>query len=173
MSLDSRSYRFESSPSPVPAPASVLVAEDDPALRELVCRRLVDEGFEVHCVASGIELLNELERLSSQAWPASGVDLIISDLRMPGATGLDAIRKLRREHWLVPAILMTAFPNTLVQIEAAHLGVEVLAKPFALDGLLQFAFRALNSSALAPISMPPFRVPGDGPRAVQRGRTPN
>ena len=78
MSLDSRSYRFESSPIPHLAPASVLVAEDDPALRDLVCRRLVDVGFEVHSVASSVELVIELERLSSQAWPATGVDLIIS-----------------------------------------------------------------------------------------------
>jgi CheY-like chemotaxis protein len=173
MSLDSRSYRFESSPSPHAAPASVLVAEDDPAMRDLVCRRLVDEGFEVHCVASGVELLTELERLSSQAWPASGVDLIISDLRMPGATGLDTIRRLRREQWLVPAILMTAFPNTLVQIEAAHLGVGVLAKPFALASLLQMVFRALNATLESPSSVHPFRVPSDTSYALHRTWTPN
>jgi DNA-binding response OmpR family regulator len=151
----------------------VLVAEDDPALRELVCRRLVDEGFDVHCVTNGVELMSELERLSSQAWPATGVDLIISDLRMPGATGLDAIRSLRRGHWLVPAILMTAFPNTLVQIEAAHLGVEVLAKPFPLDCLLHSVFRALNDAAPSASSVHPFTIPSNAKSLLVRSRASN
>lgn len=147
----------------VPDRASILVADDDDAMRELVCARLTADGYEVHPAASGVELMAALERLSTQAWPADGVDLMILDLRMPGLTGLDAIRKLRAAHWDVPTILMTAFPNTLVRIEAENLNVDVLAKPFPLDTLVKTTRRVLAGTRDERTPPHAFRAPLCGP----------
>jgi two-component system response regulator (stage 0 sporulation protein F) len=125
------------------AGARVLVVDDDGAMRQLVMAALGSEGFEVNEAISGSDLAGVLNSIITDARPSDGVDLIILDLRMPGMTGLEIIRKLRAACWGTPAILMTAFPDPDVVAEATRLGVPVLAKPFALDVLTRTAISLL------------------------------
>lgn len=123
--------------------ARVLVVEDDPALRELVVSRLVDDGYAVDEAETGSAALRKLHSLHLDAFPDEGVDLILLDQRMPGMHGLEVLRKLRASHRTTPAILMTAFPEPPLLAEAAALGVCVLAKPFPLDDLSCLALTTL------------------------------
>ncbi|CAN5806885.1 hypothetical protein BH11MYX4_BH11MYX4_00910 [soil metagenome] len=129
--------------------ARILVVDDDRAMRDIVSRRLTRNGFSVHEAVSGAELLSVLRSVTADSWPLDGVDLIVLDNRMPGMTGLEAIRNLRADHWETPAILMTAFPDAAVKREAQRLGVPVLPKPFSLD-LLSSAVLVVLLSRHAP-----------------------
>ncbi len=113
----------------------VLVVDDDHEMRELVRARLVRDGFEVSEAKSGEGLLHMLHALELDSWPHRGVELVIVDLKMPGMSGLEALRRLREEKWDTPALLMTAFPDPEVKKSANELGVPLLAKPFGLDDL--------------------------------------
>ncbi len=119
--------------------ARVLVADDDAAMRNLVVSRLVLQGYRVDEAISGTDLVQTLTSIAVDAWPLDGVDLMVLDLRMPGLTGLEVIRRMRAARWAGPVILMTAFPADDVYAEAQGLGVRVLAKPFPLAHLLETA----------------------------------
>ena len=63
-------------------------------------------------------------------------DLVVSDVRMPGQTGLDVVRTLRSWGWTTPVILITAFGDESTKCEAQSAGATVLfSKPFDLDDL--------------------------------------
>jgi CheY-like chemotaxis protein len=113
----------------------VLVAEDDLEMRRLVCRAMRRAGYEVTEVADGRALISTLIHLMTQA-PGSMPDLIISDVRMPGCTGLEVLARLRRSDATIPVILITAFGDQQTHTEAERLGaVRVLDKPFDVDEL--------------------------------------
>jgi two-component system response regulator (stage 0 sporulation protein F) len=113
----------------------VLLAEDQPEMRRILRRALVRDGYEVVEAEDGPSLVRALVAglLSEHA---RAPELIISDVRMPGFTGLEVLARLRREDWSTPVILITAFADEAVHQEAARLGaVRVLDKPFELDEL--------------------------------------
>lgn len=115
--------------------AEVLVAEDDDDMRQLVVQALCDEGFRVVSANSGWKLL---EQIGSRmlARDSRRLDLIITDVRMHGVTGLEILAGLRENDWATPVILMTAFGDAELHAEAQRLGaVAVLDKPFELDAL--------------------------------------
>ncbi len=130
-----------------PPGARILLAEDDRDLRELVVRTLEDEGYEVHAATSGKDLVWMLESAILDAYPLDGVDLILTDLRMPGPTGLEVLRELRAAHWTTPAILMTAFASVELCATAARLRVEVLSKPFPMPTLAEKIATMLEDDA--------------------------
>lgn len=122
------------------APARVLLAEDDDDMRGLVASALREEGFEVTGVRSGNELL---ECVGSMVLSTDGdvpLDLIVSDVRMPGKTGLEVLAGLRRSDWSTPVILITAFGDERTHSEAMRLGaVAALDKPFDIHELRALA----------------------------------
>ncbi len=79
---------------------SILVADDDPAMRSLVSDELRDEGYRVVQVSDGLEALEGL----AQFHP----DLVITDLRMPHG-GMDVVARIKSLVPKTPVILMTAF----------------------------------------------------------------
>ena len=128
----------------------VLVVDDDGAMRKLVCSHLAAEGYEAYEAASGVALLHALESVAVERWPLAGIDVTVLDNKMPGMTGLEAIRRLRAAHWETPAILMTAFPDAETTQEAVALNVLVLPKPFALGLLTSAVVLSLFSKADRP-----------------------
>jgi CheY-like chemotaxis protein len=122
--------------------ARVLVAEDDPELRNLVVYTLVNDGYEVYEAASGDAVVRLLEPGSSLPAP-SAVDLIILDHKMPRVTGLEVAKRLRDASWSTPLILITAFPARALLDEARSLAVRVLPKPFSLYELSTMALSVL------------------------------
>ena len=105
----------------VHGPGGVLLAEDDLALRHLFGRILRDEGLTVTEVQDGLGAIARL---------AEGFDLLVTDLKMPGADGLEVLRHAKRRWPQMPVILITAFGSIEGAVEAMRLGAfDYLTKP--------------------------------------------
>jgi len=127
-------------------PPLVLLAEDDEDMRRLIARSLRADGFEVIEACGGIELLGHIDAMLQSSDGGRAVDVIVSDVRMPGRSGLQVLGRLRRSDWSVPVILITAFGDEGLHAEAARLGAAaVLDKPFDLHEL-----RRLTRAVVAP-----------------------
>ena len=137
-----------------PHPKRVLVAEDDAAMRDLLLLVLRERGYTVDCVSSGSQMMHVLSERHPDGSLAEPFDLIVTDVRMPGASGLDAIDQLRRAGGVTPVIAVTAFPHDATRNRAQRLEIQLLAKPFELDAL-RSAVEAALEPALAPRSEEP------------------
>jgi len=126
-------------------PKRVLVAEDDAAMRDLLLLVLCERGHLVECVSSGSQMIGRLTERGPDGLLAQPFDLIVTDVRMPGASGLDAIDQLRRAGGTTPVIAVTAFPHDSTRNRAERLAIQLLAKPFDLDAL-----RAAVEAVLSP-----------------------
>lgn len=119
---------------------TVLVAEDDDELRELICQMLVAAGCSVESYANGDLLWAALaHRIEYLGVPP---DLIVTDVRMPGHTGLEVVRQLRRYDRVTPVIVVTAFGDQQALSTAEQLGAQLLDKPFDLERLREAAVSA-------------------------------
>jgi len=116
----------------------VLLVEDDDQMRFLMRDVLVAGGYEVYEAADGARFAEYMEQTQEGRRPVP--DLIISDIRMPGQSGLAVVDEIRRTDWATPIIFVTAFGDRTTHEEGARLGaVAVLNKPFELDELLDLA----------------------------------
>lgn len=123
-------------------PVRVLVAEDKSEMRTLITNRLRKEGYEVIEAEDGPDLMSQLAASPLTQRP----DVIVSDVRMPGFSGLEVLAHLRLVDRTTPVILITAFGDERLHAEADRLGAAiVLDKPFDLDDLVYavFAFAEL------------------------------
>jgi len=118
----------------------VLVVEDDPALRDLMANVLAAEGYFVTETADSPAMLRAVKAAESSESP---FDLIVTDVRMPGQSGLEALAHLREVGCQTPTIVVTAFPDEKVQRQALELDTLLLPKPFALETLRSIANRIL------------------------------
>ncbi|HET8631101.1 MAG TPA: response regulator [Thermomicrobiales bacterium] len=99
-------------------PATILVAEDDPAIRDLLAELLEGEGYRVLRARDGAEALLRLD--------LDHPDMLLTDERMPRLSGTALIARLRaRPDLVVPVVLLTATPPA-----APPPGVTLLPKPF-------------------------------------------
>ncbi len=128
----------------------VLVAEDDPKMREMVSERLRRDGFEVIEVGSGDEALGLMELIAAHQAPIDDLDLVIMDVRMPGLSGIEVVYLLRAFRWNTPILLMTAYPEPELLDEANRLGVSVLSKPFGFSRLTEAAVAAMREPPATP-----------------------
>jgi CheY-like chemotaxis protein len=111
--------------------ARILVAEDDPELRRMISSVLSYDGYDVVEVADGGSMLAYL-RACDPALP----DVIVSDICMPGCSGLDVLAELREVGLSAPFVLMTAFADQCSEAGARSLGaVTLVEKPFEIDDL--------------------------------------
>jgi DNA-binding response OmpR family regulator len=115
------------------SPSCILLAEDDSEMRALIAAMLAGDGYLVIEARDGQELLVAIERLKAgSVRPA----MVVSDVRMPGYSGLDLLAILRCASWTLPVVLITAFGDEDTHAEARELGaIAVLDKPFDLDDL--------------------------------------
>lgn len=127
-------------PEPPPAPAPrvrVLVAEDNATLRGVVCAALRRAGYDVIEAGDGVECVGYAQPWIFRGQPVDPPDIIVSDVRMPGWSGLEALEILRAGSDPAPIILMTAFGSPDTHELAARLGASyVLDKPFQVDDLV-------------------------------------
>jgi CheY-like chemotaxis protein len=117
-------------------PPRVIVAEDDPDLRALIVTALRGMRYEPVEARNGAELLDQISDALLSGDPSLGPDLVISDLRMPGFTGLGILTGLRQANWSRPFILMTAYADAELREDAERLGAAFFAKPFEIDDLV-------------------------------------
>jgi DNA-binding NtrC family response regulator len=135
---------------PVASPKSsahaprLLIVDDDPGQRSLLDSFLTSQGFETVPVSSGqraLEVLREQE-----------INMMISDVRMPGLSGLETLRLARKEHSSFPILLVTAYADVRDAVGAMRDGaVNYLSKPIDLDELLASVRQATGLSQRAPL----------------------
>ena len=122
--------------------ARILVIDDDPGVRESMSRMLRGAGHTVQDAATGDEGF-DLAR-------GDAFDVILSDMRMPGLSGLDVLRKLREVRVDASFIVMTGFGTVDSAVEAMKLGaVDFVQKPFFRDELLMRVRSAAERRQLA------------------------
>lgn len=122
----------------------VLVAEDDSGLRDVLTTLLVDSGYDVLAAATGREAIAHLQEA-----PA---DIVLTDIVMPDANGVDVLRAVRERHLDTPVILMTGNPTLPTAVEALSLGaLGYLVKPVAESTLLATLSEALGMARLASL----------------------
>jgi two-component system, NtrC family, response regulator len=116
--------------------ARILIVEDDPGLRQVMQVQLTKEGYEVTLAANAEEAIELLQK--------SHQDLIITDLHMPGISGIDLLKKVRAEDPGALVILMTAYGTVQSAVEAMKSGAyDYITKP-----IHQYELRALVSRAI-------------------------
>jgi two-component system response regulator AtoC len=119
--------------------ARILVVEDEDKLRRVIELQLKAAGFEVDQAGSAEAGLKLADR----------ADLIVTDLRLPGLTGIELLGQIRRQNSRTPVIVMTAFATVENAVEAMKSGaVDFLPKPFSLDHLMAVVTKALEVRAL-------------------------
>jgi len=130
------------------ARSRLLVAEDDPAFRYLVASALRADGHDVVEVSNGVDLLDALGGSLIPGWGADVFDLVLSDVRMPGWTGLDALASLGYGQTLPPVVFITAFGDEELHRRALLVGaVAVFDKPIDIDDLRLFVREFLQRRA--------------------------
>lgn len=112
--------------------ATILLADDDAAMRDFVKRALTSEGHTVHSADDGTEALKLLDA------HGAAIGIIVTDLDMPGLDGISLAKEARARYPGVAIVFMTAFSDQLDRTKV--LGAEritALAKPFPLDKIKQ------------------------------------
>lgn len=126
----------------------ILVAEDDAQMRTLLVEALRSEGYQVWEAEDGMELFGYFDEEHAPDSPDqfAGVDLIVSDIRMPWITGIQALRELRARKQPIPVVLITAFGDATIHAQAEQLGAAaVFDKPFEIGKFMDFVRELLSS----------------------------
>ena len=106
----------------------ILIADDDRAIRKGIEVFLRNKGFEIESVENGTLAFQKQKEIQP--------DLILSDVMMPGMTGLELLAKLHENHIKTPVIIMTAFASVQNAVQAMKEGAEdYLTKPLNLEEL--------------------------------------
>ncbi|HWG36226.1 MAG TPA: HD domain-containing phosphohydrolase [Terriglobales bacterium] len=112
-----------------PREARLLVVDDEPMIRDLLCSYLSDHGFACESSGSVDEALRCLAR--------NTIDLVISDLHMPGRTGLELLEAMGKQHPHIGFLMATAAPDTQSAVRAMRNGAaDFLVKPLDLKQVL-------------------------------------
>lgn len=107
----------------------VLVVDDEEDAREMLAAILTQAGFDVDDAADGFAALSKVSHYRP--------DVVVTDLRMPGMTGVDLLQRIRRIHGDVPVILATGLETwDLCTAAEAYGAVTCLIKPVELDELV-------------------------------------
>ena len=116
--------------------ACILVVEDDETVRELVAAFLSEEGYETVTAYNGVQAL---EMLDSRA-----IDLVISDVRMPGMDGIALLAEISHRHPQTGVLLLTGCEDVSMAVRAMKNGaLDYVLKPFELRNLAASVERAL------------------------------
>jgi DNA-binding NtrC family response regulator len=134
-----------SAAKPAAAPGRVLVVDDHQQSRESIAFTLRQADYVVECLSSAVEALKRLERET--------FDVIVTDLKMPGMTGLEFMAELKRRRSPAQVIMVTAYATVATAVEAMRHGAfDFLEKPFGaeeLEDLVGRAWRRLQAGCAA------------------------
>ena len=127
--------------------ARILVVDDSPPTLEVLERNLTAAGYQVLTapdVSGAVELLGEM-----------GVELVVTDLKMPHVSGLDLVRHVRENLKDTEVMMITGYPSIEGAVEAVKTGAEeYLAKPFTDEELLAAVQRALDKRHMRRLRLP-------------------
>ena len=117
--------------------SSILIVDDEARLAEVLAVGLEGRGFEAAFACSADAALGHVA--------TQRVDLVLTDLRMPGLSGQELLRRLRAEHPGLPVVIMTAYASVRDAVELVKEGAfDYVAKPFDLDEVVTTIQRALH-----------------------------
>ena len=141
---------------PVAPPVSILIVDDDHGQRSLLETFLRSQGYRTQSAASGEAALAMLE--------TEAFAMMITDVRMPGMSGIETLRRVRQKHPTLPVLLVTAFADIRSAVAAMRDGaVNYLAKPIDLDELIATVRLATERRGGA---LPALKVAGHLPAGV-------
>ena len=127
----------------------VWVVDDDRSIRWVLEKALAREGIAFASFASAQEALEALREGAPQ--------VLMTDIRMPGASGIELLRAVKAKHPAVPVIIMTAYSDLDSAVAAFHGGAyEYLAKPFDIDQAVALIRRALDESLREQAALEPL-----------------
>jgi CheY-like chemotaxis protein len=134
----------------------ILIVDDEADLREIISSEFIYIGAKV--------LQAENVSQATHFLASNPIDLIISDIRMPGGTGIDLLKDVKTKNvFSPPMILMTGFADVSEE-EAYHLGAEAfMGKPFKLEDLLEVACQVLT-----PFELRKKQILNESSKSVQR-----
>ncbi|HEX2164646.1 MAG TPA: sigma-54 dependent transcriptional regulator [Thermoanaerobaculia bacterium] len=120
--------------------AHLLVVEDRDSLRRMLEKALAGEGYRVTAAADGVAAIARLE--------AEPFDLVLTDLKLPGADGLAVLAAARRAQPATPVLMMTGYGTVAAAVEAMKRGaLDFLEKPVELDDLFRRVADAVGGGA--------------------------
>ncbi len=119
----------------------IFIVDDDQTLCRFLAKALSQEGYEVVSCGSEREFLDRLYQ--------GDPDLVLLDVKLPDANGLETLSRIKRDHPKISVIIMTAYGTTETAIEAMRLGAfDYVLKPFELDKILALVAKGLEVQQL-------------------------
>lgn len=116
---------------------TILIVDDEKSMRDFLKILLAKEGYEVIVAGDGDQALAALDQ--------NHVDLVISDIRMPGISGLELLSKIKEESEDIPVIMITAFASPNDAVQAMKDGAyDYISKPFNVDEIKSVIYAATN-----------------------------
>ncbi len=106
----------------------ILIVDDEEGLRKGLSRLLEDDGYTVVCAEDGEKALDIIRSMH--------IDLILTDMRMPGMSGIELLKKVRKIRGDIGVIILTGYGEIESYIEAMNFGaMEYVSKPFKVNEL--------------------------------------
>jgi two-component system chemotaxis sensor kinase CheA len=116
---------------------AILVVDDEPGLQEMLKEQIQTLGYRCICSSNGSEALSKLRE--------DTFFLVLTDLNMPVMNGMELARQIRETNPLLPIVMMTAFGEKDLVIEAMRTGIyDFVEKPFSLDAIEKIASKVAN-----------------------------
>ena len=113
-------------PESEPPKLSILAVDDDRRMRSVLKSLLAEEGHEVATASDGLDAISQCRD--------TAFDLVITDLMMPGASGIEVLKACRQSHPATLVVLITGFASLETAIEAIREGAyDYITKPFKMD----------------------------------------
>jgi two-component system, cell cycle sensor histidine kinase and response regulator CckA len=123
---------------------AVLLAEDEPLVRDLAASVLVDAGFAVHSAANGRDAVTVFER------EADSIDVVVTDMVMPEMGGRALAERIRERHPETPIIYMSGYSDETPEPQS---GSMFLQKPFSAESLVQAVRSVVSQETVAPLGI--------------------
>ena len=155
----------------------IWIVDDDQSIRFVLEKALLRENLPTRSFTNPKDVLLALATASDDECP----QILVSDIRMPGGSGLDLLDKVKAKFPALPVIIMTAFSDLDSAVSAFQGGAfEYLPKPFDVDNAIELIRRAIEesmreSAAVEPVEVTP-EILGAAPamqevfRAIEIGR---
>ena len=117
------------------------ILDDDKSIRWVLEKAFQKENFKVSSFENAESILKNFEKIKP--------DIILSDVRMPGISGIDLVERLKREYPHIPIIIMTAFSDLETTVSSLQKGAyEYLTKPFDIDNVISIVKNACENNSL-------------------------
>ena len=120
---------------------TILIVEDEPKMLRLLDLNLKEEGYTVRTAPDAETALNLLRQ--------EKIDVVLTDLKLPGMSGLEFLQAARRTNASIPVVLMTAYGTVETAVEAMKAGAsDYVLKPFSIEEIKLILSKELDVRSL-------------------------